>query len=179
MQKEIEVKFKINKGENITRKLLKLGGSLKSEYRQKTYGFFSNDSIEKGIFPRIRTESGKYVLTVKVRPKKKTSYFERREYSIEINDEKDGIEILRLLGFNKIRVFSKKRQEWMFPKVSICLDTLYFGKFLEIEGPKKDIEEMIKLLELEKRERITKAYLALEDDYKDLLKISSASVIKK
>jgi len=166
MQKEIEVKFKINKGENITSKLFRLGGKIDKCYRQTTYGFFSKDSIEKGIFPRIRVESGKHVLTVKVRPKKKTNYFERKEYSLVIDNEKNGIEILKLLGFDRIREFTKKRQDWIFPKVQIYLDTLYFGKFLEIEGPKKEIEKMIISLGFEKRERITRAYLALEDDYK-------------
>lgn len=167
MHKEIEVKFKINKGDNIVKKLLKLGGTPAKAYSQTTYGFFSKDSVENGIFPRIRDEFGKYILTVKVKPKKKTNYFERKEYSIEISNEKEGINILKLLGFDRVRVFSKKRQEWAFSKVSVCLDVLYFGKFLEIEGEKKDIEEMIKLLGFEGRERVTKAYLALEDEYKD------------
>lgn len=170
MQKEIEVKFKINKGENITGKLRKLGGSIKNEYYQTTYGFFSKDSIKKGVFPRIRVESGKHVLTVKVRPKKKTNYFERKEYSLEIDDEKNGIAVLKLLGFDRVREFKKKRQEWVFPDIEVCLDTLYFGRFLEIEGTKKNIEKMIKRLGFEKRERITKAYLAIEDDYKKIFK---------
>jgi predicted adenylyl cyclase CyaB len=170
MHKEIEVKFKINKGEKITSKLLKLGGSIDNEYRQTTYGFFSKDSIKKGIFPRIRVEPGKHVLTVKVRPKKKTNYFERKEYSLEIDDETNGIKILKLLGFNRVREFTKKRQEWKFPNVEVYLDILYFGRFLEIEGTKKNIEKMIKRLGFEKRERITKAYLAIEDDYKKIFK---------
>jgi len=166
MYKEVEVKFKINKGEDLAGKLLKLGGKIDSEYRQTTHGFFSKNSRSKGIFPRIRVEQGKHILTVKVRPKKKTNYFERKEYSIEIDNEKNGIQVLKLLGFDRTRRFTKKRQEWIFPKIKVCLDTLYFGKFLEIEGSKKEIEKMIKRLGFGKRERITKAYLRLEDDYK-------------
>jgi len=170
MQKEIEVKFKLNGKDNIIEKLVKFGGKFKKPYRQITYGFFSKDSIKKGVFPRIRVESGSHVLTVKVRPKKKTKYFERKEYSIIINNEREGIKILKSLGFNRVRKFSKKRQEWFFQNVKVCIDNLYFGTFLEIEGKKKQIESMVKKLGLEKRERITKAYLALEDDYKRSLK---------
>jgi len=166
MQKEIEVKFKLNNNDNITKRLIKLGGKPKKLYCQTTYGFFSKDSVKRGIFPRIRVESGKHVLTVKIRPKNKTKYFERKEYSIIINDEKEGIKILKLLEFDRVRKFSKKRQEWSFPNIKICVDNLYFGTFLEIEGSKKRIENMIKKLNFEKRKRITKAYLALEDDYK-------------
>ncbi len=166
MQKEIEVKFELVKADNVIKKLKNLGGKFINKYRQTTYGFFSQDSIERGIFPRIRVEDGKPVLTVKIKPKKKTKYFERKEYSIEISNEKDGVEVLKSLGFDRIRKFTKDRQDWDFPGIRVCLDKLYFGTFLEIEGQKKDIEIMIKKLGFEGRERITKAYLALEDDYK-------------
>jgi adenylate cyclase class 2 len=166
MQKEIEVKFKLTSKDNIIEKLVSLEGKFKKPYRQTTYGFFSEDSIEKGIFPRIRGESGKHVLTVKVRPKKKTKYFERKEYSVVIDNEKEGIKILKLLGFDRVRKFSKKRQEWSFSDIKVCVDNLYFGTFLEIEGKKKQIERMIKRLGFEKRERIIRGYLTLENDYK-------------
>ena len=166
MKQEIEVKFKLTKKDNIVKKLMMLGGKPKNSYVQTTYGFFSKDSIEKGIFPRIRIESGKPVLTVKVRPNKKSDYFERDEYSVVIDNEKAGIKVLKSMGFNRVRKFTKDRQEWKFPNVEVCLDNLYFGTFLEIEGQKKDIEEMIKSLRFEKKKRITKAYLKIEDDYK-------------
>ena len=167
MKQEIEIKIKLTEEDNINEKLLKLGGKPGDFYTQTTYGFFSKDSIEKGIFPRIRIESGEPVLTIKVRPKKESNYFERKEYSITINDEKQGIEILKLLGFDRIREFTKKRQEWKFDNVEVCLDVLYFGTFLEIEGQKNDIEDMVKALGFENRQRIAKAYLAVEDDYKN------------
>ncbi len=175
MKKEIEVKFQLKNKDKILEKLSALGGKAKKPYDQITYGFFSKDSVERGIFPRIRKEFGKSVLTVKVRPQKESSFFERKEYSITIDDEKEGIEILKSLGFDRIREFSKKRQEWEFPDVEVCVDDLYFGTFLEIEGEKKDIESMIKKLGLENNERITKAYLAIEDDYKSMLKKDNKS----
>ena len=56
MQKEIEIKIQLKDKENIAKKLKKLGGKKGKSYSQTTYGFFSNDSIERGIFPRIRQE---------------------------------------------------------------------------------------------------------------------------
>lgn len=166
MKKEIEIKFKIEKRDQIEKKLLKLGGIPKKFYKQKTYCFFSENSREKGIFPRIRKEQGVAVLTVKVKSKKKTNYFERKEYSVKLDNIKEGISVLKALGFTKIGEFTKERQEWRFSKVEIMLDKLYFGTFLEIEGSKKNIENMVKLLGFRNKERIIKSYLRIEDDYK-------------
>ena len=101
--------------------MIKIGGKFRKTYSQTTYGFFSEDSKEKGIFPRIRLESGKHVLTVKVRPKTKSKYFERKEYSIIIDNEKEGIKILKLLGFDKIRKFSKKGKNGNFQTLKYVL----------------------------------------------------------
>jgi len=165
MINEIEIKFKIEKADNIRTKLLALGGIPKKPYKQTTYGFFSDNSIKEGIFPRIRDERDKIVLTVKIRPKRKTEYFERKEYSVEISNAKEGADIMKSIGYNQIRVFKKMREEWKFKDVEVVLDKLYFGVYMEIEGSKEKIEEMIKKLGFKDRKKITKAYLGLEDDY--------------
>jgi adenylate cyclase class IV len=61
MQKEIEIKIQLKDKENIVKKLKELGGEKGKSYTQTTYGFFSNNSIEKGIFPRIRQENGSLI----------------------------------------------------------------------------------------------------------------------
>ncbi len=165
MINEIEIKFKIEDNNDIRKRLLSLGGVPQKPYKQTTYGFFSDNSIEKGIFPRIRDEHGKIILTVKVRPSKKTNYFERKEYSMEILNADDGVEIMKAIGYSQVRIFKKIREEWKFKEVEVVFDKLYFGAYIEIEGPKDEIEKMIKKLGFEKKERITKAYLGLEDDY--------------
>lgn len=167
MQKEIEIKIQLKNKENIAKKLKELGGKKEKSYTQTTYGFFSDDSIEKGIFPRIRQEDNSLVLTVKLRKDKKTKYFEREEYSIKIDNLKDAIKILQIFGYKKIRKFTKFREEWTFKRpVKINIDKLNFGRFIEIEGPKKEIEKMVNDLGFQNRERFTKAYLALKDDFK-------------
>ncbi|MDD2274680.1 MAG: CYTH domain-containing protein [Candidatus Pacebacteria bacterium] len=167
MEKEIEVKFKIDEKDQIKEKLTALGVSLSEPYKQTTYGFFSKDSREKGIFPRIRNEKEDIVLTVKVKSKEETNYFERMEYSMKISSVKEGEDILKVLGFDDIKVFEKTRQEGELLNTVITLDELYFGNFIEIEGGKEEIENVIIKLGLENKERITKAYLRVEEDYKN------------
>ncbi len=165
MTNEIEIKFKIENNNDIRNKLLELDGIPQEPYKQTTYGFFANNSIEKGIFPRIRDEHGKIIFTVKVKAKKKTDYFERKEYSMEILNIDDGVEIMKSMGYDHVRIFEKTREEWKFKEVEVVLDKLYFGTYIEIEGQKMKIEKMVKKLGLENKERINKAYLGLEDDY--------------
>lgn len=105
-------------------------------------------------------------MTVKVKTKKQNNYFERNEYSVKIQSLKHGKAVLKALGFNKIKTFEKVRQETEFLNTKISLDKLYFGDFIEIEGEKKHIENVINILGLNSKERITKAYLALEEEYK-------------
>ena len=65
------------------------------------------------------------------------------------------------MGYDRIREFTKFREEWIFN-----VDKLNFGRFIEIEGPKKEIERMVDDLGFQDRERFAKAYLSLEDDFK-------------
>jgi len=169
MVKEIEVKIQLNSGEKITNILKKMGAlRVRPKYTQTTYGLFSKDSAKKGIFPRIRIENKKPVLTIKIKKGRETNYFERKEYNYSIFSIKKGIEMLRLLGYRRMRKFTKTREEWFYPgrKVRITIDKLYFGRFLEIEGEKRQIKKTLKDLGLERRKRFTKAYLAIEDNLK-------------
>lgn len=167
MIKETEIKLKIPpKGVKKTRRLLyRLGGHPSKPYRQTTLGFFSRTSIKDGVFPRIRDENGKWILTVKVRPKKKTKFFERKEYSAEVKNVKEGIGLLMAFGFTEVKKFSKVREEWRLPKVKVALDKLYFGNFLEIEGEKQEIKNLSVLLGYEEKDWIAMAYLGLEENY--------------
>ncbi len=98
MQKEIEVKFKLDNIDNVKKQLINLGASIEKPYKQTTYVFFSNDSIKKGIFPRIRDEKDDIVLAVKVKPKEESNYFERMEYSMKIQNAKEGGRCFKSIG---------------------------------------------------------------------------------
>lgn len=163
--KEIEVKIKISNPEEIAERIKNIGGVFVREVNQKMYGLFlpNYENVELGIFPRIRTEGGETTLTIKVKNEQSNLYFKRDEYTLKINDEKIGLEIMKLLGYSIVRPIEKTRKEWKWNKVSLCIDTLYFGVFLEIEGEEKEIEKTIEALGLKKEERIIKSYLYLED----------------
>lgn len=173
--KEIEVKIKVEDKKEIQKRLKKLGWTIKDLVFQKT---FQNDTPDyslrsKGIFPRTRLESceGKGRVSsfaIKINPRGKfegetpnDDYFRRTEYSIEIEDAAEMSRMLEILGFEDVRIWEKYRQIWENKnnkEVEITIDSLPFGDFLEIEGEEKSIEEMMKNLKIEKKERIPLPY---------------------
>lgn len=187
MKKETEIKIELDNKEFLKVKelLVSLGAKKKSYFSERTYGFFTPDgkSIEKGIFPRIKVFNNKKksILTVKVKKQKKTKYFQRDEFDLLISSVQKARSILHTLGYSKERIFEKKREIWEFKKnnIEICLDKLPFGNYIEIEGSPKDIEKTIKNIRLKKYERITKAYLAVYDDWRKKNNVKSKNAIFK
>jgi len=167
MNKETEVKIKINDKE-LQRIEVFLGLDDKIWNFERTYGFFTPDgeSIKKGIFPRIKTNSnGNYgKLCIKVKERKDVDYFERKEYEFASTKVEDYMSLMMLFGYTDIRIFDKLRKEKNFERTMVSLDKLPFGIYIEIEGDKKPIENVIKILGLENNERIVGAYLKLADD---------------
>lgn len=172
MKKEIEVKINLEEGEknNLFRILKKdFRGVFRPGFYQKTYQFFTNDFPSQKVFPRIRNESNKTTtLTVKVKDDKESKYFERKEYTVGISNIPETSEILKSFGFKKMIVWEKIRYDCHVPRLTVELsfDKTPMGWFLEIEGYKRDIEKTLKLLNLDKRPRIARAYLGLWEDYR-------------
>src|SRR4030042_2683213 len=182
MKKEIEIKIRIDNRER--QKIKQKLGKFTIPVKETTYGFFTKDgkSVEKGIFPRIKkyNNSRTGLLTIKVKKEDNKDYFQREEHEKEINNIEWFRNFLKLLGYKKEIIFEKKREKKRIKNgVLICLDTLPFGEFIEIEGEKESIEKTIKELGLEKRERIANAYLRVWADYKKAHGITKKDCIFK
>ena len=75
--------------------------------------------------------------------------------------------ILDFLKFHPEQTYEKWRETYRSGGVCLCLDTLPFGTFLEIEGGKDDIRAMARSLALNWPDRILLNYLALFQKIKD------------
>jgi len=71
------------------------------------------------------------------------------------------IAILEQLGFYPRQVYEKKRETYLFSQTELCLDSLPYGHFLEIEGGKDDIRKAADAIGLNWEKRITANYLSL------------------
>ncbi len=58
-------------------------------------------------------------------------------------------QILEKIGFKTVRIYEKYRETFKYHDTYLCLDTLPYGDFLEIEGHRKDIVDLSAKLGLE------------------------------
>jgi adenylate cyclase class 2 len=73
--------------------------------------------------------------------------------------------IFNRLGFNADIIYQKYRQNFIIGNVSLSIDELPFGTYIEIEGAKEEIDFLIEKLELETTEISAMGYLELYYKY--------------
>jgi adenylate cyclase class 2 len=160
---EIEIKFHVADIDAIRARILCLGGEPKGN------GFETNirfDDAEQRLargkqLLRLRQDT-RCRLTVKSPPDDGDTEFKIfRELEVQVSDCQTMAAILEQLGFYPRQVYEKERETYHFNHTELCLDTLPFGQFLEIEGEKKDIRQTAEALGLHWDKRITDNYLSL------------------
>lgn len=165
--KEIEVKFKIKDIDAIKRKIKKIGIQYKGRFSLiDTWFDTPNKQLRKkkrGL--RLRLQGRKKILTFKRDEILNHLVREAEEIEVDINDSNRIRRIIEGLGFQEDLIIKKEREVWLIGKLEIVLDRVEgLGTFLELEGSKKDIEEVVKKLGLEKTHRITVHYSQLFAD---------------
>ena len=163
--RETEIKFKINRVEEIIQNLKKIGCKFEGKAFEKTIRFDTpSDELEKeGKFLRLRS-GFKNVLTYKSKIENK-QFKEREEIEIEVLHPEKIKLILEKLGFTKIKIMEKYRQKWSGGNVEIVIDKLPFGFFLEIEGKRSDITKTVSKLGLKMKNSSTKTYWDLWKEF--------------
>ena len=160
---EIEVKFHIPDIDAIRARIRALGAEPEGS------GFESNIRFDDEAMRltqgkkllRLRQDS-RCRLTVKSPPEDADTEFKIfRELEVEVSDSQTMIAILEQLGFTPRQIYEKQRETYSFNQTELCLDTLPYGHFLEIEGGKDDIRKAADAIGLNWGKRITTNYLAL------------------
>ena len=86
-----------------------------------------------------------------------------RELEVLVSDFDTMEKILGSLGYHPVRRYEKWRQTYILKDTLLCMDTLPFGNFLEIEGDKRSIRHTSEQLGLAWEKRILTSYLAIFD----------------
>ena len=160
---EIEIKFYIPDIDSIRARIRSLGAELKgSSFETNTR--FDDEALRltqgKKLL-RLRQDS-RCRLTVKAPPDDADTEFKIfRELEVDISDSQTMIAILEQLGFYPRQVYEKQRETYLYNQTELCLDTLPYGNFLEIEGGKDDIRKAAEAIGLNWEKRITANYLSL------------------
>lgn len=175
---EIEVKFLISDIESLRQKISKIGAIPHGRVFEQNIRYENSDCTlgKNRSLLRLRQDS-KATLTVKTEPPEPDDQFKiHREWEVEISDFEQMAAILDFLKFHPEQTYEKWRETYRTEGACLCLDTLPFGTFLEIEGGKNDILSVAKSLALKWEDRILLNYLALFQKLKDRYKLDFRDV---
>lgn len=162
---ETEVKFNLSDVQSIRERIIKLGADVKNRIFETNMRF---DDIHKSLFRnksllRLRRDA-KNRLTYKSEPAIKDDQFKTfRELEVQVSDFNTMKLILEHLGFHQAQIYEKWRETFILNDTILCLDTMPFGDFIEIEGKKEDIKAAASKIGLQWEKRITLNYLAIFD----------------
>lgn len=167
---EIEIKLRVADARALNRRILALGFEV-SEPRHLERNFlfdFPDQRLRKsGFVIRLRREGKRSLLTFKGPPVGSAAYKIRREIETEVEDGGCLKEILESIGLREIFCYEKFRTTYMPQHKSktrtgqIVLDQTPIGNFLELEGPKRWIDETARQLGFSKEDYVTASYATL------------------
>lgn len=138
---EIEIKFYLENPQAIRRRIVALGAISRGRVFEINHVLDSRDAVlfQKQSLLRLRQADGA-CLTFKSPPQSPDRGFKiRRELEVQVSDFSTTRQILKELGYTTVRVYEKWRETFELDDTHLCLDTLPYGDFLEIEGTKKNI----------------------------------------
>jgi adenylate cyclase class 2 len=159
---EIEVKFCIPRPEALVERILGLGADAGSRVFERNWIFDDPGGrlMARGELLRLRRDDA-WRLTCKLPCADGGEFKVRRELETTLADGEVLAAVFRVLGLTVIRCYEKWRQTFDLDGAHLCLDTLPFGTFLEIEGAGERIRQVASDLGLPWPRRILGTYLDL------------------
>lgn len=160
---EIEVKFHLNQPETLVQRLIELGANSKPEIFERNLRFEDPGHTLKAGNKLLRLRRDDTCrLTFKSKPSPiKTECKVYRELEVTVSDFDAMQGILNGLGFQAVQTYEKRRRTFSWEEVELCIDTMPYGTFLEIEGAEADIKAAAARLNLPWEKRILANYLAI------------------
>lgn len=160
---EIEVKFHLYHPEKTLQQLVDLGAVAQPRVFETNVRFEDTGQNLKANHQLLRLrQDDKCRLTYKCKPSRTQSQCKiYREVEVEVSDFQAMRAILGEIGYHPVQTYEKWRQTFRWNMVELCLDTLPYGVFLEIEGSEKEIKKAARRLRLPWGKRILSNYLAM------------------
>ena len=178
---EIEVKFYVEDLEKIRQIIINSGAEKSKKHFELNICFedSENSLIKKSSLLRLRKDS-KNRLTFKLKPddhddnnnNNNTQFKIMKELEVEVSSFSLMKQILEYLGFHEKQIYEKYREIFILQNTQICLDTMPFGNFIEIEGSKEKIIELSSKFGLKWEKRILNNYLEMFEYLKNKLSLS-------
>jgi adenylate cyclase class 2 len=165
---EIEIKFRTDDTEELSRKLRSVGFRLETPRTHEMNTLYDRRTQtlrRKGELLRLRKYGSEWTLTHKSKGtagRHKTRV--ERETAVADGSQMDAI--LQGLGYRPTFRYEKFRAEWTDGTGHVVIDETPIGNFGEIEGPADWIDRTASLLGVHEKEYITLNYAALFIDWK-------------
>lgn len=168
---ECEVKFCVDDFADLRQRLQKMGARREGLFFEENTLFDTNPSTlrPKKILLRLRKVVQKkgidYLLTLKEPPLEHKTCKIREEHELSLRDGETLLRILALLGYERSGSYEKMREVWKTDACTFCLDEVFFGKYVEIEGSEDAIEREAGKLGLLRCPRSTFSYSTLFEQW--------------
>lgn len=167
---ETEAKWRVDEREHerLRTALRSAGASHTGTVREVNTLFdFSNDAVRlSGQVLRVRRlDRGNAVLTLKGPSTYHEGMKSREETELELSDRDAMIGILHGLGFSASLEYEKTRESWDLGGTVVALDTLEFGRFVEIEGAEAAIRRTADLLGVDLGKAERRGYPSMMREY--------------
>lgn len=161
---EIEVKIRVEDANSARRKLLESGAKLLREryFEENTlYDFRPRTLWHKRQALRIRNIGKKTYVAFKGTPQKSRKFKVREEHETEVKNRRQLEKILKSTGLIPCFRYQKHRTVFKRKSLTINLDEMSIGTFIELEGERNEIVAYAKTLGYSKSEFIKSDYVEL------------------
>ena len=141
---EIEIKFHLENPGRTRAAIRALGGVSQGRVFESNHILDTRDQVLFRSRSLLRLRQDEHAcLTFKSPPAAPDSQFKiRRELEVRVSDFTTTRKILEALGFTTARIYEKQRETFELDDTHLCLDTLPYGDFLEIEGTEQSIVDL-------------------------------------
>lgn len=160
---ECELKFRVAGPADHVRlrsALRKLGYRLEGTYDEENFRFAGPGKTTRRTTLRLRVLDGgpRAVLTAKGEAHFVAGVKVREETEVDVADGHATLDLLAQLGFQVLVIYRKHRSAWKQGAVSVTLDRLDFGHFVEVEGPLEEIPTVARSLGLDPARAVKDSY---------------------
>lgn len=130
---------------------------------EENYRFNGPGKSTRNVTLRLRVLDGgpRGMLTVKGPARFVEGVKVREETEIAVSDAHATLDLLLQLGFRVAWTYPKRRSVWKLDGVSVTLDVLDFGWFVELEGPLEALPDMARRLGLDPHHAVKESYSVL------------------
>jgi len=163
---EIEIKVRIGKTAELESRLRALGAypeSIRVLEDDTLYDFPNRRLAKKGSILRLRDREDGSIFTFKEKIKTSMRAKVRKELESGVSSLSDVRSIVEALGLKPIWRYQKYRSSYRLGGLHALVDELPIGNFLELEGPKEEIDRWAGALGFNEEQFLLQSYRDLHD----------------